>query len=62
MSLQELIVYLILFLTVAWVVYRIVARFRRRDADPCNGCSTVCGPCQLRDLKKEIDHQKRSRL
>ena len=51
MSLQEIIVFALVLLSVAWVVYK---KFFKRT----RGCDSCTADCQLRDLKKRAEQRK----
>lgn len=57
---QEIIVLLITGAAFALAGYKLYRKF----TDPlkgCNGCASDCSGCQLQDLKKEIEENRRKK-
>jgi hypothetical protein len=48
---QNILVYIILFLATAYVVFSVVRSLRKKDKSPCDGCKGC-------DLKAQMNKQK----
>lgn len=56
--LQEILTYVIVFVTLLIVCYKIYQTFTKPKSG-CDGCSSNCSGCALDDLKKEIEKNKK---
>jgi hypothetical protein len=57
--LQEILTYIILFLSIFVVFYRIYHTFVKPKKDGCSGCYSNCNGCSLSNFKNEIRLRKK---
>lgn len=57
---QEIIVLIIIGIAFAVAGYRIYRKFTA-PLSGCEGCASDCSGCQLQDLKKEIEENKKKK-
>lgn len=56
---QEILTYIIIFISIFVAFYRIYQVFLKPKHDGCNGCSSNCKGCSLNNLKNEIEIRRK---
>ncbi|NTW25624.1 MAG: FeoB-associated Cys-rich membrane protein [Lentimicrobium sp.] len=57
---QEILVFVIVGVAVAIATYKLYKQFTN-PLKGCSGCASDCSGCQLEELKKEIDRNKKKK-
>jgi len=57
---QNLLTYLIVAIAVAIALYKMGSGLKSSNQG-CNGCASDCGGCDLVDLKKQIEENKKKK-